>query len=192
MFGQPISTPTQYKEQPFDVEHYDATIVVRTPASKEIQATSTITFTWNTNLTTATFPVHLRGLMIDSVVSGGVALLFDEAGTPKQDTFHYRVELGRSVTKGQRDSITVYYSGAATTEGGQSAWGGVWYEGQVLYALGVGFTNPNVSATQHWLACYDHPSDKATFRLSFVVPRSLNVASIGTRLGITPVIGDTL
>lgn len=192
MVAQPISRPTQFVEQPFDVEHYDAVITTRIPASKQISGVSTIVFTWTKASATPTFPVHLRGLVIDSVLSLGAVVEFDEAGTPKQDTFHYRVNLGRAVTAGQRDSITVYYSGTATTEGGMSAWGGVWFEGMSLYALGVGFNNNYVSTTQHWLACYDHPSDKATFRLSFVVPRSMNVASIGTRLSTTPVDGDTL
>lgn len=192
MSAQPISRPTFYIEQPFDVVHYDATITSRIPATKQISGASTIVFTWKQSLSASTFPVHLRGLVIDSVTSHGKSVEFDEAGTPKQDTFHYRVTLGRAVTAGQRDSITVHYSGTATTEGGMSAWGGVWFEGLSLYALGVGFNNNYVSTTQHWLACYDHPSDKATFQLSFVVPRSLNVASIGTRISTTPIEGDTL
>ncbi len=190
--AQPISRPTQFIEQPFDVEIYDATITSRIPATKQISGICTIVFTWKQALSTPTFPVHLRGLEIDSVISHDTNVEFTEAGTPTQDTFHYRVALGRAVTAGQRDSITVYYSGKATTEGGSSAWGGVWFEGLTLYTLGVGFNNNYVSATQHWLACYDHPSDKAAFRLSFIIPRSQTVASIGTRISTTPISGDTL
>ena len=45
--------------------------------------------------------------------------------------------------------------------------------------MGVGFSNPYVSATRHWLPCYDHPSDKATFSAKFTVKDEHTVASIG-------------
>jgi aminopeptidase N len=59
-----------------------------------------------------------------------------------------------------------------TNEGGTGAWGGVHFQDSILYCLGVGFASPNVSATQHWLPCYDHPSDKATLRARFTVPNA--------------------
>jgi aminopeptidase N len=57
--------------------------------------------------------------------------------------------------------------------------GGVFSDNGVLYAVGVGFRNNYVGTTQHWLACYDHPSDKATFDFNFITPRNLTVASNG-------------
>ena len=54
------------------------------------------------------------------------------------------------------------------------------YDDSVLYSLGVGFYNNYISTTQHWLACYDHPSDKAKFHCNFTVPKGYFVASNGS------------
>jgi aminopeptidase N len=75
--------------------------------------------------------------------------------------------------------VTIYYSGVATNEGGKSPFGGVFLEDSVLFANGVGFHNEYVSATQHWLPCYDHPSDKATFRFIFLYPKGFAIATNG-------------
>jgi aminopeptidase N len=45
--------------------------------------------------------------------------------------------------------------------------------------MGVGFSNNYVSTTQHWMPCYDHPSDKATFTGRFRIPAGMMVASNG-------------
>ncbi len=58
-------------------------------------------------------------------------------------------------------------------------WGGVQSKSEVLYSMGVGFYNNYVSATQHWLPCYDHPSDKASCKFKFIVPAGKEVASNG-------------
>ncbi|MBK7033690.1 MAG: hypothetical protein IPH49_10590 [Ignavibacteria bacterium] len=51
----------------------------------------------------------------------------------------------------------------------------------------LGFSNNYVSTTQHWLACYDHPSDKATFFARFIVPFSpWKVASNGMEIYTRP------
>ena len=160
MPAQPVSSPTEYRLQLFDVQHYELDMTVRNPYSKQVEGHVDIIVRWTEKAPSPSFPVNARGIRIDSVFSRQLAL-------------------GRSVESGQVDTISIWYSGTMTTEGGgQGAWGGVWYEGQVLYALGVGFHNPNVSTTQHWMPCYDHPSDKATFRGTFRVPRDQYAASV--------------
>lgn len=175
-----ISSPDRFRAQIFDVLHYDANITFPDPPTRRIDADVKITVQWQIDAEAPTFPFHLRGLTIDSVFVNGSRAAWSTIGTPDMDTMHHRVQLARAVTRWQRDTIRVFYRGVMTNEGGSSPWGGVHYQDQVLYSLGVGFANNYVSTTQHWLACYDHPSDKATFTGRFRVPTGgWVVASVG-------------
>lgn len=134
----------------------------------------------------------MRGLTVDSVLVNRVQTQFVTVGTTDLDTFHYEVIYTKPVSTNQLDTISVYYHGTMSNEGGTSPWGGVHYEDQVLYALGVGFANNYVSATQHWLACYDHPSDKATADFTFLVPNGVSACSNGLLTATTPLSGRPL
>ncbi|NQW29757.1 MAG: M1 family metallopeptidase [Ignavibacteria bacterium] len=177
--AQNVPLPTRFDNQPFDIEHYTATLDLTEYKTKFVTAESKMFVRWNSDLTAPTFPFHLRGLTVDSVFVNNSRTAFEQIGTPASDTFHYEVTTTKPVSKNQLDSITVFYHGVMTNEGGTSPWGGVHYEDETLYALGVGFNNNYVSATQHWLACYDHPSDKATTDFTFIVPNDVVVASNG-------------
>jgi aminopeptidase N len=179
--AQGVSSPTTFVPQPFDVLHYDAEITIRTPSLRELSGVCSMVVKWTEDQPSASLPFHLRYLIVDSVLYHGATVPTAPYGTFELDTFHYRATLGVPAVKDRIDTIHVYYHGETTNEGGSAAWGGVWYEGQVLYVLGVGFKNNYVSATSHWLPCYDHPSDKATVSLGFWIPPSFNVASVGTR-----------
>jgi aminopeptidase N len=168
-----VSSPTFFRPQVFDVEHYDADITFPNPAAKTIVGRCRIAVRWTADTVVSTFPINLRGLTIDSVFviqQQRSRTSAPRVGTDNVDTMHYAVAINARVKRNQRDTIDVFYSGTMTNEGGPSAWGGVHYQDSVLYCLGVGFASPNVSATQHWLPCYDHPSDKATFHARFHVP----------------------
>lgn len=178
-----ISTPTQYRKQSFDVQHYDAAITFPDPSSKTIVADVSITVLWTDSVKAPSFPFHLRGLTIDSVFVNGAVSTFATLGLPASDTMHHRVSIPHDVSENRTDTVRVFYHGTMTSEVGSQPWGGVHYEDSVLYVLGVGFSNPSVGATQHWLACYDHPSDKATFHATFTVPVTpWKVASVGTEV----------
>lgn len=168
-----VSSPTFFRPQVFDVEHYDADITFPNPAAKTIVGRCRIAVRWMADTVVSTFPINLRGLTIDSVFviqQQRSRTSAPRVGTDNVDTMHYAVAINARVKRNQRDTIDVFYTGTMTNEGGPSAWGGVHYQDSILYALGVGFASPNVSATQHWLPCYDHPSDKATFHARFHVP----------------------
>lgn len=170
-----VSSPTFFRSQVFDVEHYDADITFPNPAAKTIVGRCRIAVRWTADTVVSTFPLNLRGLTIDSVArvsTGRMRTTAARVGSDNLDTMHYAIAINARVERNQRDTIDVYYSGTMTNEGGPSAWGGVHYQDSILYALGVGFANPNVSATQHWLPCYDHPSDKATFHARFTAPNA--------------------
>ncbi|MCX6141303.1 MAG: M1 family aminopeptidase [Candidatus Kapabacteria bacterium] len=175
-----ISTPTMYRPQIFDVQHYDAAITFPDPTKKTIVGDVSITVKWTAGASKPSFPFHLRGLTIDSVFVNDVVSSAVTLGEASSDTMHHRVTLKNDVVAGQTDIVRVFYHGVMSDEGGSSPWGGVHYQDSVLYALGVGFKNSYVSSTQHWLACYDHPSDKATFFARFTVPVTpWKLASVG-------------
>lgn len=170
-----VSSPTFFRPQVFNVEHYDADITFPNPAAKTIVGRCRIAVRWMADTVVSTFPINLRGLTIDSVFviqQQRSRASAPRVGTDNVDTMHYAVAINARVKRNQRDTIDVFYSGTMTNEGGPTAWGGVHYQDSVLYCLGVGFASPNVSATQHWLPCYDHPSDKATFHARFTVPNA--------------------
>jgi len=182
-----VSGPTQFRPQIFDVQHYDARITFPDPAQRTIVADVSIIVKWTASASNTTFPFHLRDLIIDSVFVNDVATTIATKGAPTSDTLHHATAIPHAVTNNRVDTIRVLYHGTMTNEGGDSPWGGAQYQDSVLYCLGVGFKNSYVSATQHWLACYDHPSDKATFVARFTVPESpWKVASNGIEIFTRP------
>ena len=126
LLAQPISSPTEYRPQPFDVQHYELDMTIRNPYSKEVEGVVQIVAIWTRDVTDPSFPVHVRGIGIDSIAYRSTLLDPVRVGDPTIDTFHYRVDLQQPVTNGQRDTLTVYYSGIMSTEGGSGALGGVW------------------------------------------------------------------
>jgi aminopeptidase N len=181
LVAQPISSPVEFKPQPFDVVDYDATITAPTGTTTALEGHVAISVTW-LQPGTWSFPIMARGISIREVRLDSAIVPFVAAGNKTSDTAHIRIG---PITIGTPDSTTiihVWYGGVGTTEDGMvggSGWGGIHAEDSIVYALGVGFANNYVSTTQHWLPCYDHPSDKATVRLRVTVPKPLVVASVG-------------
>lgn len=167
-----ISRPTLYRPQVFDVQHYDVDVRFPDPAKRLIEGRVETRLAWTSRVENGAYTFHLRGLEIDSVLVDGKAGQWKTYGLPADDTMHHRVVVPGVHDSGSVSTVSIYYRGTMTNEGGSSPWGGVQYDDSVLYALGVGFANPSVGATQHWLACYDHPSDKVMFSGRFTVPDS--------------------
>lgn len=174
-----ISSPTSFVQQPFDVLHYDVTADFSKFPSKEMSGICSITVRWLEKSDTNKFFFHLRSLNIDSCFYENIKVVPEVIGTFASPTYHYEIPYQSQISK-DTVLITIYYSGMMTSEKGTYDWGGVQMQNNILYAMGVGFNNNYVSATQHWMPCYDHPSDKATFHGKFIVPTSNYVASIGS------------
>ena len=167
-----ISRPTLYRPQVFDVEHYDVRINFPEPSTRRVEGRVDSRIRWQGALRDPEYRFHLRGLTIDSIVIDGRQYPWKTYGVPADDSMHHRVVVTGDHDSASATTVSIYYRGTMTNEGGTSPWGGVHYDDSVLYALGVGFANASVSATQHWMPCYDHPSDKATFSARFTVPDS--------------------
>lgn len=173
-----IAKPTQFIEQAFDVLHYDLYLNLTKAPTPETNGICKINLKWTDNPDTSKFYFHLRDLIVDSAFYENVPINPKEVGDKSSPTYHYEItppfgKLGDTVI------ITIYYHGRMTTEPTSPYWGGVGSRGTSLFAMGVGFYNNYVSATQHWMPCYDHPSDKATFRGLFEVKSDKTVASTG-------------
>ncbi len=173
-----ISLPTEFRQQPFDVLHYDATIDLRNGMKKKISGICNIYFRWTQHPKNNFFFFHLRDLNVDSVFYQHQKIDFYFKG---EDSIDYSYYFLKNLDGKENDTVvvTIYYSGEVTNEKGSNPFGGVFLKDSVLFANGVGFHNEYVSATQHWLPCYDHPSDKATFRFTFLYPKGFTLATNG-------------
>jgi len=180
----PISGPTSFRQQPFDVLHYDAWIDLTAAPSKQMSGVCEMRIQWIGDPASGPFYFHLRDLTIDSVLYDGVPVDAVAEEAPESPVYHYRITPPATAGTGDTAVIRVVYGGEMQHELG-GTWGGVTSSGGTLFALGVGFSNNYVSATQHWLPCYDHPSDKATFHGRFRVMKGMAVASNGV-LTIVP------
>jgi len=186
------SSPVFKIEQPFDVLHYDADINLMNAPATDMSGICTATIQWvSENPSGNCFYFHLQGLVVDSVFLNDTKAIFDQHTDSNSVYNSYCVKAPSAVKEGDTSLIKIYYSGKMTCEmGGSSSWcGGVTSKDGTLYTLGVGFFANYVSTTRHWLPCYDHPSDKATFHARFKVKTGKTVASNG--VGTSEVHGDT-
>ena len=178
----PISFPLEFKPQPYDILHYDAYIDLRQGMDKFVSGICEIKSIWTQNVTSSNFYFHLRELSIDSVFynDSPIDYIFHE-----EDTMDYSYYIIPNLQGNFNDTfrVKIYYSGTMTNEVGSKPFGGVFLADSILFAIGVGMHNQYVSTTQHWLPCYDHPSDKATFHFQFITPKDFTIATNGiTRL----------
>ena len=173
-----IPDPLNYQEMPFTVLQYDVNLDLTKYAKREVTGICKITVARNEIYDGDYFIFHLNSLKISGITSGGKSLNFVPNGTEGSQLFHYRVDYPDNTT--DTVEFEIKYSGVMSKEaGGNEAWGGVHYEETILYALGVGFYNPYVSTTRHWMPCFDLPQNKARYRGTFKVPSNFKVASNG-------------
>jgi aminopeptidase N len=178
-----ISTALNYIPQDFDVLSYQAALDLSKAADTEMNGVCLITGRWLTNAADNKFYFHLYKLDIDSVIYESSKIDVQKEFITAPDDYYYTVNrIGNNDTF----RIMVYYHGRMVPEKGSFQWGGVSSIDDYLFAMGVGFMNSYVSATRHWLPCYDHPSDKAKFSVSIKVPEGYYAASNGLLLKSFP------
>lgn len=177
--------PLDYAPQPFDVLRYDADLDLTDAPARTMSGRCRITIHWRRNPAEGPFIFHLRmtDLVIDSAYYDALPVTPTEVGDAASATYRFEIAAPESAREGDTAVVTIGYRGTMTDEHGPGRWGGVSSGGGVLYAMGVGFSNNYVSATQHWIPCYDHPSDKAAFTGRFTVPAGMTVASNGLLTG---------
>lgn len=168
-----ISKPTEFLEQDFDVKKYEVYSDFSTFPDKMISGYSKIRIDWNNTDSDRTFYFHSNGFIIDSVLYDGEKF----PGIIEYEDYYSIVP--KDDTESRSSDIIIYFHGEMKSEGGDFDWGGVHSDDDILYQLGVGFYNDNVSMGSNWFPCYDHPSDKAEYKFIFKVNENLNVASNG-------------
>jgi len=183
-----ISTPTDYIEQAFDVIKYDAFLDLTKAPSPEMSGECTIKLFWKDNPNNNKFYFHLRSLNIDSILYNKIPVVAKSVGDTTSATYHWEIDPPQN---SEQDTayISIWYHGTMTNaldyNSSGDSFGGVFSSDSLLYSIGVGFSNNYVSSTQHWLPCYDHPSDKAIINFAFKVKNGFQVASNGKLVNIT-------
>lgn len=175
-----ISRPTEFIPQPFDIIEYDVSIdLLSAPLPKLENGLCIIKVAWNES-PKGILPIHLRDLTIDSVLVNGIKSGFTRKGEIKDDTMHFAIDIPSSIQKGDTSIVRVHYQGMMGKEPPRTiSWGGVYSTKRIVYAIGTGFFANYVGTTQHWIPCYDHPSDKALLKTRILVPKGLMAVSNG-------------
>ncbi|MAT40212.1 MAG: hypothetical protein CL946_11480 [Ectothiorhodospiraceae bacterium] len=156
-----------------DVEHYRAEIAFDLD-EETLDGVADVRFSHMYRGDISAIQLHVRDLTISNVVHWGEQLHYVQ-----EDDF-VMVKLAAPLHPADTMSVTLEYEGHATNEGGSQPWGGChWNSADVTFSMGVGFRAPYVSMTRHWLPSNDIPSDKATFDVTFTVPKPYTVAGAG-------------
>ncbi len=170
------SSPEKYILQPFDVIQYDVNLDLTDYPLTTAKGSSTIILRWVDLTENSEFYFHAIGIKPDSVFYNGVRTIYI-AFVDEQGIQSYKVKPPKNA--GGEDTINIDYSGTMINEGGIYSWGGINNNDNILYNMGIGMQNKEVSAARYWFPCYDHPSDKAIFHGRFVVPAGKVLVSNG-------------
>ena len=192
-------SPIMHEPTSFDVLHYDVQLnMSAAPKLSTEGSRCTITFRWIQ--TPDSFQLHLRSLRIDSVYylqrnGSTIAVNYVKNGSDTSALMYYAVPAAAVHKRFDTVSLVVVYSGTMTSEAPINgfSWGGVSRDQtDAVYSLGVGFSNPYVSCTQHWMPCFDLPQDKATLHARILCPKQMMALSNGSFVGSTAVSDTTL
>ncbi|MET8700493.1 M1 family metallopeptidase [Kitasatospora sp. NPDC058032] len=148
----------------YDVSHYDIRLKYQ-PATDELEGTTTILATATQDLTRFNLDFVLQ---VKEVQVNGRTAAFTTAG--EQELV---VTPARTIAKGSPVTVVVRYADkpGEVKRGGYSAW-------RRTPDGGVAAQEPESAAW--WYPSNDHPTDKATFDVSVLVPNGTQVVSNGT------------
>jgi len=155
----------------YNVDHYDLDIDYRV-ATNRIAATAVITA--RATMPLDRFSLDFAGLSVERITVGGVR--------PRKITHTARklvITLDDTVGAGEKFEIVVRYRGAPRPV--RSRWGEIGWEELTDGVLVA--SQPNGAAS--WFPCNDHPSDKATFRITIACEAPYTLVSNGTLLSRT-------
>jgi aminopeptidase N len=175
-YSQSAGGPHNYIPQQFDVLEYSPILKIANPISREVVGTNSITIEWKNPAFGNKFYFHNLGIVVDSVFYNGTRVSVSKVTESNPPNEYNSIE---ATDDSKLAVVKVYYSGKMKSEGGNFDWGGVHYSQGLLFSVGVGFFNDNVSCTRNWMPCFDLPSDKALYTGTFIVPDTLTAISNG-------------
>ena len=175
----PYPGPQENFGQDFDVLHYDLELDVTKAPLKETEGACSIRLVWTGDPDTSKFYFHLRSLQIDDAMYEDQPVTAVSVGDPEDYGHYYEIEPPIEGDPGDTVVITIKYSGEMTSEHPQLSFGGVSSSGTNLWGIGAAIIAPYVSAARHWMPCFDHPMDKATYTGRFITEKDFVAVSNG-------------
>ncbi|MGX4735481.1 M1 family metallopeptidase [Kitasatospora griseola] len=160
----------------YDVSHYDIRLKYQ-PATDELEGTATILATTTQDLSRFNLDFALK---VSEVLVNGRLATFATSGDQELE-----ITPARPLTKGSQATVVVRYKDVPSTVekyGGYSAWRRT-PDGAVVAGEPV--------SAGWWFPSNDHPSDKATFDVSVLVPNGTQVVSNGVLTGTSSQAGWT-
>jgi len=145
----------------YDVSHYDVTVGVDPSQPDHFTGDTTVKATATQNL--SRFDLDLQGFSIDAVTVNGVPA----TRIAREGEHEVVITPADTIRQGARFDVRVRYSGAPV--------GKSWHK---LVGGGIDVQGEPESATA-WFPSNDHPSDKATFSLTAIVPDGWTVIGNG-------------
>lgn len=158
------------KAQDFNVLHYGITLNVDN-ITKEHNGYTDISLTSSA----ISIELMLKNHSVDSIV---------DMNTHNALEYTYdnlRINIVLPIQSTDNYNIRVYYHGGEVVENNSTAWGGIHYETNMVYTMGVAFADYPHSYARSWFAVHETFTDKATYNIN-----------IRTRNNVKPVCSGVL
>ena len=155
------TTFTQISGEGFDVKKYKITVEVDDASKNNIHGETTIYFQ-------KSLP-YLNQLVLDFVPFDIIKVSFHH----QQLLFDLQedkiiIPLPNQTQTPELDSITIYYSGSTILD--PSQWGGVYFNKNYVFNLGVGFHSNPHNYGRVWFPCVDNFEDRALYEVQIISP----------------------
>jgi len=116
--------------------------------------------------------LDLEGLTVDSVLQNGQIVTFDYSSPL------LTVYLDKAYQKGENTSVDVYYRGTPITS--PSGFGGMYFENNVVYNLGIGLTDQPHNYGRAWFPCFDNFVERSTYLYDIISRPNTRAYCVGT------------
>ncbi len=162
------------QEVSFDALNYQIHIDSINTNTKSLYAKTIITLKpLSNNVTTVTF--DLLNMNINYVKENGV-----ENNNYTSDSTSVTINLNDNYIEDEEFTIEISYFGNPYSE----SWGGVIFNGEYVYNLGVGINTIPHNLGKSWYPCFDNFTDKATFEYFVTVPNNKKASCGGVLIDI--------
>ena len=160
----------QLQAQNIDAKHYEIHLNHFDFTEKTIEAETFVTF--EVLEQTQSVVLELKSLEVSSVTSADA----DVSGF-SQENDNLVINFSAPLDSGSEITLDIVYGGRTFNE----SWGGVHWNGEYVYNLGVGFDSQPHNLGKAWFPCVDNFTDKATYDV-FVTTDASKMAVCGGNL----------